>query len=185
MARDYQLQPPPPSTEERGRGLSPKQKRFVELVVLEGMNGQEAYENAGYRARGNAAKTSASRLLTDANAKAYRAELEEERTRASILKSFELDHFLSQIITTPIGEIDENSPLCVAYKIRRMEGKDGEGPTEEIIEVKKADPLRAVDQLKKTFGDYAPEKVEHTHNGLETLFGDRKPAPGLEHDSHG
>ena len=75
------------------------------------------------------------------------------------------------------------------WLVRRRKTKTGKAfpmlaSLDEPI-TKKADPLRAVDQLKKTFGDYAPEKVEHTHNGLEKLFGARKPAPGLEHDSHG
>jgi phage terminase small subunit len=47
------------------RGLTPRQQRFVNEYLLD-RNGSAAYRRAGYKAKGNAAETGASRLLRNA-----------------------------------------------------------------------------------------------------------------------
>ncbi len=68
--------------------LTAQQRRFVNFI-LKGIDGKNAYIKAGYKARGNAAKAAASRLLTNVNVSsaievaqkqaAYNAEITVER----------------------------------------------------------------------------------------------------------
>ena len=59
--------------------LTDLQRKFINNL-LEGMNQQEAYEQAGYKARGAAARVNASRLLANVS---IQKSLEQGRQKAS------------------------------------------------------------------------------------------------------
>ena len=59
--------------------LTAKQERFVEEYLLD-LNASAAYQRAGYRARGNSAEASASKLLRNHKVAARIAELRAERS---------------------------------------------------------------------------------------------------------
>ena len=58
--------------------------------------------------------------------------------------------FLTEVILTPAGKVDEESRLCQSYKV-----------TPEVREIRMPDKLRAVEQLAKMWGWNEPEKHEH------------------------
>ena len=43
--------------------LNPRQERFVQNLVVNGMNATAAYKSAGYKGQGNVAEAGASELL--------------------------------------------------------------------------------------------------------------------------
>jgi hypothetical protein len=60
--------------------------------------------------------------------------------------------FLTKVILTPAGKVNEQSRLCRSYKV-----------TSEVREIRMPDKLRAVEQLAKLCGFNEPEKMEIEH----------------------
>ena len=58
--------------------------------------------------------------------------------------------FLTEVILTPAGKVDEQSRLCQSYKV-----------TPDVREIRMPDKLRAIEQLAKLCGWNEPEKFEH------------------------
>lgn len=85
------------------------------------------------------------------------AELQEIGERETIAGRVELAEYLTSIIRTPIGEVNERSPLA-QEKTTRRSGKD-----ETVETVKLPDKLAAVAQLSKMMGYNEPEKTVDTH----------------------
>ena len=144
--------------------LSIQQKKFCDFY-LEGMPAVTAFVKAGYSAKH--ANSSASRMLRVPHVAAYiEAEREamSERTR---IKKWEVLDFLSDTIKTPVGEIDETSPL--AQEVTRDE------IGEEVVrsKIKMVGKIDAVDRLAKLLGWYAPEK--HEVQFEVTIGGDSNP----------
>lgn len=137
-------------------GLSPKQKKFADYY-LEGIAAGIAYTRAGYSPNG--AKEAACRLLKTEKVAAY-IEAEQERISAqSRIKQWQLLEFLSDVITTPVGDIDENSIL--AQEVTR----DEIGEQTLKTTVKMVNKIAAIDRLTKMLGWNAPKKVEHSASG--------------------
>jgi hypothetical protein len=94
------------------------------------------------------------------------AELKEAQSQKSELSRDQLREFLTEVIVTPAGKVDEQSKLCQSYKI-----------TAEGREIRMPDKLRAVEQLAKLCGWNEPEKLEHgTTSELTELLRKRLPA---------
>ena len=79
------------------------------------------------------------------------AELQEIGERKTVAGRVELAEFLTSIIRTPVGEVNEKSPLA-QEKTTRKSGKD-----ETVETVKLPDKLAAAAQLAKMMGYNEPE----------------------------
>jgi len=142
--------------------LNPKQRKFADLF-LGGMDAGPAYTAAGYSRNG--AKESACRLLKTPAVAAYIEEARRILSEHSRIKQWEVLQVLSDIITTPCGEVDETSPLC--QKLTRDE------VGEETVRIKIEMPckLGAIDRMAKMLGWYAPQQVQvSTSSELEALI---------------
>jgi hypothetical protein len=136
------------------RPLNPRQERFAQLVAT-GMPGGRAYEEAGYAVKSpDVAESAAARLLTDVRVSAYvnevRAAAKAKGEEAAYLTLEEKRKFLRDVVTTPIGEVDERNRLAQALKVTRG-GR----------EIKLPDKLRALELDAKLAGELK-EKVEHS-----------------------
>ncbi len=138
--------------------LTIRQQRFADLV-LSGMSQTAAYIKAGYAVKG--ADAGASRMATHPGVSAYLETEREKTAERERIKKWEVLDFLSNVIRTPIGEVDESSML--AQEVTRDE------IGEEILrtKIKMADKLGSVDRMAKILGWYAPEK--HQHNVSDEL----------------
>lgn len=156
--------------------LSVRQQRFVDLV-LSGIPAGRAYEQAGYKARGNAAETCAARLLRNAQvaaAVAARLETQAQSTDITVQRWLRelalvafgdigqlLDFSGEQPCLRPASEIPEDARRGVAsYKVKRyMEGAGDNAREVEVTEVKLWDKLGALEKLGKHFG-WLKERVQ-------------------------
>ncbi len=155
--------PPAPPLGKRGRPkrwrpLSESQRLFVEHV-LAGMEHSYAYGLAYPRAAPRFRKSPAARLLRNPVVREYllqrRAEIDRQTMKTAIAARQEILEFLTAIIRTPVGAVDERSRLCQAFKGRqaRMPGK-----------------LAAVGQLVKLMGWDHPPKVEEKKDEVLDLL---------------
>jgi hypothetical protein len=106
--------------------------------------------------------------------KAKIAELRQPQTKEALLKKEDLLRYLAAVITTPLKQIDFDSPLCVEYtediigggnrgKLKRGNAPSGNETVGDPIlrrRVKKSDPLRATELYSKLLGYFEPDRVE-------------------------
>jgi hypothetical protein len=154
------------------RPLTARRERFCELIV-EGKDGTTAYLEAGWKSSRDAAKVSASRLLTFDNVKARIAVLRAPQTAKSMLTKDQKLEYLAAIVRTPIGQIGPDSPLCAEFvqetiaggdrgKLRKCTAASGNeigSPLVTRLRVKMPDKLRALELHCKLAGDFEPDKV--------------------------
>ena len=141
--------------------LSAQQKRFCEGYAS-GRPAGRAYEEAGYKSKGAISDQNASRLLsTNDKVKDYIAELQDSAKTSTIMTITERQEWLTRAITTPIGEVDATSNLCI-------EDTQREGHQT----FKKVNPLAALSELNKMDGAYSPDKVDHTHSFFDNIPSD-------------
>ena len=166
------MKPPTKAKQAPKKSLTVRQERFCELIV-EGKDGTAAYLGAGWTCSREAAKVSASRLLTLDNIKAKIAELRKPQTAESLMTKEEKLSFLTSVIRTPVGAIGPDSLLCQEYseetigggergKLKRgkaASGNETSEPTRTRLRVKMMDKLRALELHSKLVGDFEPEKV--------------------------
>lgn len=134
-----------------------KHEAFAQLVAR-GSEKTKAYATVfpgSAKWKPNNLRVRAHRLSSEVSSRI--AELQEIGERATIAGRVELAEFLTSIIRTPIGEVNEKSPLAQELTTRRS-GKD-----ETVETVKLPDKLAAVAQLSKMMGYNEPEKQEQTH----------------------
>ena len=160
-------------TQKERPKLNQRQERFCELVVA-GRPATQAYIEAGYKVSTKAAEASASRLLRNVKAKQKISELSEPRTEQALLKKEDNLRWLAGCITTPINQIDGNSPFVTEYSQEQIAGgrqgqlKRGQAPSGNekndppIIrtKIKKCDPLRAIEIYSKLRGHFEPDRIE-------------------------
>ena len=96
--------------------------------------------------------------------------MRQKSTDKAIMSLRDRKIWLSDAVRTPLGEIDENHPLCTEMTA-----------TETGTKIKKADPLKSMDILNKLEGDYAAEKVELS--ALDSFFDRIKPEGGLHNET--
>ncbi|HEX4084164.1 MAG TPA: terminase small subunit [Chthoniobacteraceae bacterium] len=89
-------------------------ERFAQLVAT-GQSGAAAYR-ACYGARGASAEVSACRLLRNAKVRERISELQRAAETEAVMSLQETLAFLTAIVRTPVGWIDENSPLCQFFQ---------------------------------------------------------------------
>lgn len=125
--------------------LSPRHAKFVELCC-NGESAVAAYKSCGYNAKKNSVESNAYRLYNKPEIKAAIAAECEIASANSRLSKDDLIKYLTDVIMTPPGEVDESSPL--AQEVRR----DGT--------VKMVNKFNAIKLLVKMCGWDAPEEEE-------------------------
>lgn len=161
-----------------GRGLTPKQQRFVEEYLVD-LNAAAAYRRAGYTAKGNSAETNAARLLRNAQVQAELTRLrsaQQERTEVTAdrvvrelacLGFSDIGQVLDLTGETPRlrapAEIPEAARRAIAsVKVRRYtEGRGDDALEVEVIEFKFWDKNAALEKLGKRLAMWK-DHVEHT-----------------------
>jgi phage terminase small subunit len=113
------------------------------LNVAQGMSATEAYRQAGYEAKD--ADVAGPRLLGNVgNGIKERVEyIKAQAATSAVLSIAEKREFLAKVLRTPIGEIDERSPLCQSFEI----GKEGER------KYKMPDKLKAISEDNDLAGE--------------------------------
>lgn len=132
------------------RGLTEKQRSFARFYV-EGFSQREAYRKA-YGCKDSKISTcdvNASRLLRNAKVIEYVAELREKAESAAVLNRRKRMIYLSRVVTTAPDDVDGNSDLCQEL----VTGEFG-------IRCRMPDKLRAIQELNRMDGAYAPEEVK-------------------------
>ena len=108
---------------------NPRHERFAQAVAS-GRSASEAYRQSG--ATGKNADVQAAKLVVRGSICERVAELKEAQSRKSELSRDQLREFLTEVILTPAGRVDEKSRLCQSYKI-----------TPELREIRMPDKLAA------------------------------------------
>jgi len=159
--------------------LSEQKKRFMDNL-LNGMGKQEAYEKAGYKARGRAAASCATKVLKIAEfAAIYKQRREEIREKASEKAQITTERLMEEearLAYSDIGELyggksfippnelPEDVRRAVAgVKIttRTFTPKGKKKPvTETTYEYKFWDKGKALDRLHKIKGDYEQDNAQ-------------------------
>jgi hypothetical protein len=157
---------------------NPRHELFAQTVAS-GKSASEAYRQSG--ATGKNADVHAARLMVNDGICQRVAELKAAQSQKSELSRDQLRKFLTEVILTPAGKVDEQSRLCQSYK-----------NTPEVRQIRMPDKLRAVEQLAKLCGWNEAEKHEHGANNeltelLKRLRGSSpgKPLPSTESKSKG
>ena len=135
--------------------LNPRQKRFAELYHRYG-NATRAYGEA-YDAPLTEGGTYPHWVTADGNRLVRNGDVQAEISRlkgeASALASLSLTEtvdYLVSAITTPVGQIGPDSPLCEEYEVKA----DGS------IKTKGVSKIAAIRELARLTGMDAPQKVE-------------------------
>ena len=134
-----------------------RNERFAQLVAS-GKTQADAYREVyplARRWKDANVHTAASRL----NAKVLPRVLEIQETcaKAFTVEKVALIRFLADVIRTPVGSVDDKSPLAQEVDVFPA-GPDGQ----VRVRIKMPSKLDAVDKLAKLLGYYASEKVEST-----------------------
>lgn len=126
---------------------NPRHEKFSVEYAVSG-NAAGAYRRVyGKRtSTENSVRACASRLLTFSNikarVKALRREYQARQVDKGLLTIEERRRFLANVVRTPIGEVDEDSPLCHSFK-----------KTEATTEYKMGDKLKAIELDAKLAGE--------------------------------
>jgi hypothetical protein len=129
---------------------NPRWEKFAQGMAA-GQRQYQAYEGAGFAARGLTASNSAQRLLANPKVMARIAELRDEGMVSYQLERRELMDYLVDIIQTPAGQVKEGDRLCHSYR-----------HTAQRRSTSMPDKLKAAEMLAKLCGWFAPEKPEQS-----------------------
>lgn len=132
------------------KGLTQQQRTFCELYASN-MPAGRAYEQAGYKARGNAAEAAASRLLTNVKVKTYVEEIQAQSSEDCRWSRKQAMDYLCDVLETPIGKINPNHVMAQSHQ----EATERSG--EKITMPGKIEAFR---ELAKMCDWYTPVKVE-------------------------
>lgn len=119
---------------------NPRHEAFAQAVAS-GAKGAVAYRRV-YGENIKSARGSAYALLKDQDISARVRELSEKSADATVMALREEMEFLTQVVTTPIDQIDETSVLCQRYRYK----PDG---SRELWMVDKLGALRLLAELKR------------------------------------
>ncbi|PHM48891.1 terminase small subunit [Xenorhabdus sp. KK7.4] len=161
--------------------LTPLQQKFA-LGILKGLNQVDAYRKAGGKAKGESARTQASRMITFDNVKTFLDAMNQEAISDAVMSRQEAlerlsamgrvsIHDIANFRNSQVGEDDEGKPVFQAtwqFKDSALQnpaalsaiselttGKDG-------IKLKLHDPKAAIKQLSELMDWEAPKKTEVT-----------------------
>ncbi len=162
--------------------LTGKQKRFCEEYIFD-FNGSRAARAAGYSE--DTAAEIASENLTKPNIKAYIKELQSDLEKTSgisrlrVLREHEKLAFssIAHLHNTWIQrkEFDQLTPEqkdCIAEistQLKTSRNSDGTLEENEYVKIKLYDKQKSLDSISKMLGFDAPDKVEHSINGLKSF----------------
>jgi phage terminase small subunit len=127
-----------------------RHQRFADFV-LRGSSLLDAYLSAGFKAKGKAAKSAASRLRQHPDVAAYITAVQKIAATGSVMDRQEAMEYLTRNVRTPIGEIDESSDL--AQEVTR----DEVGEETIRTKIKMPGKIEAIDRLAKMLGWFEPE----------------------------
>lgn len=128
-----------------------QQERFCQLMADGRYSQRSCYAQAYGCENDGTARTNGSRLLTNANICARIAWLRDESLKNWKCEKEEVMRFLHQVITTPVGYVDEESPLAQEVQREEMQmggargqlkrgqaesGNEEENPPVEVTKVK-------------------------------------------------
>jgi hypothetical protein len=138
---------------------NPRHELFAQAVAS-GKSASEAYRRSG--APGKNADVHAARLMVNDGICKRVAELKEAQSQKSELSRDQAREFLTEVILTPAGKVNEQSRLCQSYKV-----------TPESREIRMPDKLRAIEQLVKLCGwnDHFGKKFPHLVSRELALLG--------------
>ena len=141
--------------------LRGKQRKFADNYIKNG-NATEAYVNAGYKVRSNkTARANASRLLTNANVKAYIEKRLKQLESAKLATAQETLEYLTSVMR---GEQTETVVTAKGlYRNVEVSAKDRISAAKELLKRYPVDPL-AKAQLRKikadaTIAEYQAEQL--------------------------
>lgn len=141
--------------------LRGKQRKFADNYIKSG-NATEAYVNAGYKVRSNeTARANASRLLTNANVKAYIEKRVKQLESTKLATAQETLEYLTSVMR---GEQTETVVTAKGlYKNVEVSAKDRITAAKELLKRYPVDPL-AKAQLRKikadaTIAEYQAEQL--------------------------
>lgn len=141
--------------------LRGKQRKFADNYIKNG-NATEAYVNAGYKVRSNeTARANASRLLTNANVKAYIEKRVKQLESAKLATAQETLEYLTSVMR---GEQTETVVTAKGlYRNVEVSAKDRISAAKELLKRYPVDPL-AKAQLRKikadaTIAEYQAEQL--------------------------
>ena len=141
--------------------LRGKQRKFADNYIKSG-NATEAYVNAGYKVRSNeTARSNASRLLTNANVKAYIEKRLKQLESAKLATAQETLEYLTSVMR---GEQTETVVTAKGlYRNVEVSAKDRITAAKELLKRYPVDPL-AKAQLRKikadaTIAEYQAEQL--------------------------
>lgn len=141
--------------------LRGKQRKFADNYIKSG-NATEAYVNAGYKVRSNeTARANASRLLTNANVKAYIEKRLKQLESAKLATAQETLEYLTSVMR---GEQTETVVTAKGlYRNVEVSAKDRITAAKELLKRYPVDPL-AKAQLRKikadaTIAEYQAEQL--------------------------
>ena len=135
---------------------NPRHELFAQAVAS-GKSASEAYRQSG--ATGKNADVHAARLMVNDGISKRVAELKAAQSQRSELSRDELREFLTEVILTPAGNVDEQSRLCQSCKI-----------TPELREIRMPDKLAAAAQLAKLCGWHEPLDLGGSDDELTMLL---------------
>lgn len=146
--------------------LRGKQRKFADNYIKSG-NATEAYVNAGYKVRSNeTARANASRLLTNANVKAYIEKRLKQIESAKLATAKETLEYLTSVMR---GEQTETVVTAKGlYKNVEVSAKDRITAAKELLKRYPVDPL-AKAQLRKikadaTIAEHQAEQITSDDN---------------------
>ena len=87
-------------------GLTPNQKKFADEYIKTG-NAKQSYINAGYKARGNRAEASASRLLRNVKVRDYIRQRNKELDRDTIADMQEVKEFWTNVLRNKAADLKD------------------------------------------------------------------------------
>ena len=147
--------------------LRGKQLKFADNYIKSG-NATEAYVNAGYKVRSNeTARANASRLLTNANVKAYIEKRLKQIESAKLATAQEILEYLTSVMR---GEQTETVVTSKGlYKNVEVSAKDRISAAKELLKRYPIDPLTKV-QLRKinAEADLTEARVKAMHGNNTT-----------------
>lgn len=132
---------------------SPRHEAFAQRIA-KGESGAEAYREV-YGDQVSNPRGLASDLLKDNPDISERVvELQAEGAKGVVMSLQTSLEYLTRVVTTPAGQVTEESDLCQSYKHTLTENS-----------IKMPDKLKALELLSKLTGRLSDLKVKHEHTG--------------------
>lgn len=154
-------------------GLNERQRRFAD-GVLEGMSLKAAYEQAGYKSRGSAARKNASRLMTNDDVRAYLAEQRKKLTERVLMSAEKVVELFTRQATWLPAEIVTHEITCPRDIAKLpeatqllIEGWHYDSKNRFVLEF--VDRQHALDQLGKIFGVFQADRMNDRDREADLL----------------